>query len=1740
MYELFYSFLIDELLVRYFKQAPIEAGDKYYIMIEDKDLREQFYAALDRSDYIQTEKYSFDDTEGFAINTKEFECPILTVNEKVKVLISECDKNTDGFQTKIRNSVGMSGNPLSEMAVLFILPGNNAIETLLSAGKNLQEGSYPLSAGKITEAIFEKVKDTINKTEKEYLSQHVEKLKSIDDYSALFDFAPLLSILKKPTLQGSFHELGAFEDKEIYDNLFPVTNPKDRVRQNMATYAKVADIMGEAYEEDQRRRLLDLLDPRLTDKIVNQTVDWKELDWHKVRKSMEEHDAKAVLKRPTIKSTLETLILQTGTEKSKITKTYVIVCDPMGSDEVVKAVFNKELKEYTHEGKSQLATTSILYPDTTEFAYDRVGNDKNHHDVFLLRLRTPNIFQQIKTYFSINKRGNIIVNVPDSMDSVKLGDGINEIEYDQLEPVVLDDNSYLTITFDPNSEEEPMVPIEFGNKIVEMHFRYKGDKIPTLSPSQVADLVWGEKEAITHDGELKGTLNCTNKGEIYLQERLRQLVNIEKYMIDECSKHMSIELSEFGNEEDMIDSPIIIPSTINSCYDNMMAFFQENQTTPTLCYPNDELIELYKAYINAVHNYLDNLPSDSLSKEARAVAKLGVVDCVDGSIMLSPFHPLMVAYILQLSASVDQAEYNKKVTEQLSPLFLLPYIYYGEKTMQAINAAQTEDLLTWVAFADVANNAQISGSKSASQLVSDKITDFITHFKYYFPDADCPIRVSAIGMSQSVDLVRGVVDFIVKNITKSDGVQRIEIHEYVDDILQETFLEKLNRHSSRDSIASLFNQYNFNVTDENINEVIRTLFSRVSYFKHTFKTTKKVAEFSHIVFYKIDSGSNYSAMPANQLRTETSLDGLVSIPSTCVDSDKRYLMGFGTRGLKDIESPIYKMAIDMNSLYAGLNHDGLAAYSKGQCTAKVYSFNDSEFLNSVYENATWVTFINPDVDIDFFYKQENLYVVHYVEQHSISAMLESITVTKHIDQYNNLLFNSLQTFKSVIGTSEVFSRKMISYFNCLNGKWLLNIIRKPEFVVREKTSLVATCFVMEYFLRRMKDIIWVPIALDEIMKVTGSVGGSMDGLFTKKDLGIDGSLSDDILMMGLKRENNRLKLYVYPVEVKVLANDSIEHGEDQVSNLYNKVFKEFILQGNTFTRKVYRALLASQFLSNAEKLRANNLISDANYHEISVCRYELLNVKFTIEQKLLEELGNAALVVYSNSTARTLQTTWHHDVAICHIRMMESDCYRIVTNPDTNLLHFVEQSPIEILDPTIEPTDNTQVVTAQQTMPLVVVDADAAEEGDNNDEDTTVVATPIVTPESVNEEQPVEDVSQDAPKEEENEPRIIIKVGTTKNGKEIIFEPNNTDKVTHPNMGIIGTMGTGKTQFARSIIAQFAKEGHHNVGGEPVGMMVFDYKGDYYQDEFLQKVGGEVFTAGFPFNPLKLIVTEKTRYMNLPSVTADRISDSFMKAYGLGQVQASRIKQVIIETYEQFGITRDSQTWGLPLPTMNDVVKNYLEANDARDSVYALFSKLSDYSIFTPDNYKCVSLFEWLDGVKVIDLTIYPEDTKKVIVSLILDLFYEEMRLLGESNTLGRYRELRAMILVDEAHQFLNKDFKAFRNIISEGRMFGVGMILSTQNLSDFKSSKMDYSSFIGSWIIHHVNNISRGEISNIFGSADNNYQGYMDFITNAKKFESICKLGNTIVGIRDLPYFELIQTDERFISPKDENNNNK
>ena len=139
MYELFYNFLIEELLVRYFKKITVEAGDKFYIVIEDAALRQDFYKALHASAYTNEQKIYFPGYEKYEIGAAEYDTVAFScASNDTPILVSGCDDANDGFQTMIRNNIGVTGNPIAGMAALFILPGTNAIETLLSAGRNLQ------------------------------------------------------------------------------------------------------------------------------------------------------------------------------------------------------------------------------------------------------------------------------------------------------------------------------------------------------------------------------------------------------------------------------------------------------------------------------------------------------------------------------------------------------------------------------------------------------------------------------------------------------------------------------------------------------------------------------------------------------------------------------------------------------------------------------------------------------------------------------------------------------------------------------------------------------------------------------------------------------------------------------------------------------------------------------------------------------------------------------------------------------------------------------------------------------------------------------------------------------------------------------------------------------------------------------------------------------------------------------------------------------------------------------------------------------------------------------------------------------------------------------------------------------------------------------------------------------------------------------------------------------------------
>lgn len=225
----------------------------------------------------------------------------------------------------------------------------------------------------------------------------------------------------------------------------------------------------------------------------------------------------------------------------------------------------------------------------------------------------------------------------------------------------------------------------------------------------------------------------------------------------------------------------------------------------------------------------------------------------------------------------------------------------------------------------------------------------------------------------------------------------------------------------------------------------------------------------------------------------------------------------------------------------------------------------------------------------------------------------------------------------------------------------------------------------------------------------------------------------------------------------------------------------------------------------------------------------MLNVKFNIKEDLPEDIGKAALVVYSDATPKSLSTERIDDVPVCHIRMMESECYRIVANPDSHILQFVELSPISVSAKPAATTTSTSVTPIFQVVDII---KPVTTEDKKKEDDTTIIPLdPIKVEPKVEVDMGLGMVAEDPLS------RMLIHIGNSKKGK-VTIELNQPKVVSNPNIGITGTMGTGKTQLVRSIIAQISKEKESNVGGKPLGLLVFDYKGDYNDDAFVEKVGG--------------------------------------------------------------------------------------------------------------------------------------------------------------------------------------------------------------------------------------------------------------------------------------------------------------
>jgi len=371
---------------------------------------------------------------------------------------------------------------------------------------------------------------------------------------------------------------------------------------------------------------------------------------------------------------------------------------------------------------------------------------------------------------------------------------------------------------------------------------------------------------------------------------------------------------------------------------------------------------------------------------------------------------------------------------------------------------------------------------------------------------------------------------------------------------------------------------------------------------------------------------------------------------------------------------------------------------------------------------------------------------------------------------------------------------------------------------------------------------------------------------------------------------------------------------------------------------------------------------------------------------------------------------------------------------------------------------------------------------------------------------------------------IKLSIGCSVDGFEpraVVLNVSDT-RLNQLNLGVVGDLGTGKTQLLKSLIYQIATATEQNRGVKP-RFLIFDYKRDYSSPDFVAATGARVVSP--TRLPLNLFDTSAMGESVSPWLDRFRFfADVLDKVYsGIGPVQRDKLKGAVRSAYESAAAQGRA-------PTIYDIHAKYRELLGGKsDTPMAIIDDLVDMEVFARNSRDTLSFDKFLDGVVVVSLDALGQDdrSKNMLVAVMLNMFYENMLKTPKRPFLGTDPQLRVIdsyLLVDEADNIMRYEFDVLRKLLLQGREFGVGIILASQYLRHFKVGATDYREPLLTWCIHKVPNTTAAELGALglvtdLGELSERVKSLPNHHCLYKSFDAPGEV------IRGSPFYELMQS---------------
>lgn len=348
--------------------------------------------------------------------------------------------------------------------------------------------------------------------------------------------------------------------------------------------------------------------------------------------------------------------------------------------------------------------------------------------------------------------------------------------------------------------------------------------------------------------------------------------------------------------------------------------------------------------------------------------------------------------------------------------------------------------------------------------------------------------------------------------------------------------------------------------------------------------------------------------------------------------------------------------------------------------------------------------------------------------------------------------------------------------------------------------------------------------------------------------------------------------------------------------------------------------------------------------------------------------------------------------------------------------------------------------------------------------------------------------------------KLILDLGINENTKNPVVIPfNNTIKHMNPHLAIMGKPGGGKTQFLLKILADIRKKSNYTVN-----FIIFDYKGDIAQNQkFIEIAQTSVYhlpKETLPINPFFLSDYSDNSIL----ISAREKAESFSSIdRHIGPVQKGYLTDIIQQAY-QTRIKSD-----LKYPDFQEVYEIAQDLYDSekkkKDTLIEKLKDLSEFKLFWSHGSKQKLIEQFHLKTLIIDIHELPI-LKELVAYLIIEKIYKEMTNLPDSDVVDDYRQIRTILVIDEAHNYLSQNNIFLQKIIREGRSKGIAVFFASQSPNDYNQDAFNYRELLEFSFIFQCDGVTIPAIQNILGCSQKAAKDLQSEIPRLKTFHAVSK----------------------------------